>query len=51
MLSALRTRELFAEAELMGKRREHDVAAVADVKAAYIERDGAISVIKKNNEK
>jgi uncharacterized membrane protein YcaP (DUF421 family) len=41
-------RELIAEAELMGKLREHGVADVKDVKAAYIERDGEISVIKKN---
>ena len=40
-------RELISEAELMGKLREHGVAEVKDVQAAYIERDGAISVIKK----
>jgi uncharacterized membrane protein YcaP (DUF421 family) len=40
-------RELISEAELMGKLREHGVADMKDVKAAYIERDGAISVIKK----
>jgi len=44
-------RELIAEAELMGKLREHGVADLKDVKAAFIERDGGISVIKKNNRK
>jgi len=44
-------RELISEAELMGKLREHGIADVKDVKAAFIERDGAISVIKKTKKK
>ena len=40
-------RERIAEAELMGKLREHGVEDVNEVKAAYIEPDGEISVIKK----
>jgi len=40
-------RERIAEEELMGKLREHGVADVQEVKAAYIEQNGAISVIKK----
>ena len=40
-------RELIAESELMGKLREHGVEDVKDVKVAYIEHDGQISVIKK----
>lgn len=41
-------RERIADEELMGKLREHGVTDVKNVKAAYLERDGAISVIKKN---
>jgi len=44
-------RELISEAELMGKLREHGVADLKEVEAAFIERDGAISVIKKNRKK
>ena len=40
-------RELIAESELMSKLREHGVEDLMDVKAAYIEHDGQISVIKK----
>ena len=40
-------RENLAEAELMGKLREEGVEDVKEVKAAYFEADGAISVIKK----
>ena len=39
--------EHLAEEELMGKLREHGVDDVKDVKAAYIEPEGKISVIKK----
>jgi uncharacterized membrane protein YcaP (DUF421 family) len=39
--------EHLAEEELMGKLREHGVDNVKDVKAAYIEPEGEISVIKK----
>ena len=38
-------RELISKEELLGKLREHEVADVKDVKAAYMESDGAISVI------
>ncbi len=44
-------RELIAEAELMGKLREHGIGDVKDVKAAFLERDGAISVVKKTKKK
>jgi len=40
-------KELIAEEELMGKLREHGVEDVKEVKAAYMEPDGEISVIKK----
>jgi len=40
-------RENLAEAELMGKLREEGVEDLKEVKAAYFEADGAISVIKK----
>lgn len=40
-------REHIAEAELMAKLREEGVDDVKDVKAAYFEADGAISVIRK----
>ena len=40
-------REHIAEAELMAKLREQGVDDVKDVKAAYFEADGQISVIKK----
>jgi uncharacterized membrane protein YcaP (DUF421 family) len=42
-------REHLAEAELMGKLREEGVEDVKEVKAAYFEADGAISVIKKKS--
>ena len=38
-------REFLTEQELMGHLREQGIAGLADVKAAYIEGDGAISVI------
>ena len=40
-------RERIAEAELMSKLREQGVSDVKEVKAAYFEPDGNISVIKK----
>jgi uncharacterized membrane protein YcaP (DUF421 family) len=40
-------REFISEAELMSKLREHGIEDVEQVKAAYVERDGNISVIKK----
>jgi uncharacterized membrane protein YcaP (DUF421 family) len=39
--------ERIAEEELMAKLREQGVEDVKEVKAAYFEQDGAISVIKK----
>ena len=47
MLRRNMRRELISEPELMGKLRENGIDDVKKVKAAYIERDGAISVIKK----
>ena len=44
-------KELIAEEELMGKLREHGVEDVKEVKAAYMEPDGEISVIKKRGKK
>lgn len=41
-------REFLTEQELMGKLREQGVDDVTDVKAAYIEGDGTISVIPRN---
>ena len=40
-------RELIAESELMSKLREHGVDDVKQVKSAYVESDGTISVVKK----
>ena len=40
-------RELISKEELLGKLREHQVADVNEVKAAYMESDGEISVIPK----
>lgn len=48
MLRRNMRRELISEPELMSKLREEGVADVKEVKAAYVERDGHISVIKKN---
>ena len=39
-------KELIAENELMSKLREHGVDDVKNVKSAYIESDGKISVVK-----
>ena len=41
-------RELIAESELMSKLRENGVDDVKQVKVAYIEHDGQISVVKKS---
>ncbi|HYH42835.1 MAG TPA: YetF domain-containing protein [Burkholderiales bacterium] len=41
-------KELVAESELMSKLRVNGVDDVKDVKAAYMEPDGEITVIKKN---
>jgi uncharacterized membrane protein YcaP (DUF421 family) len=41
-------KENIAEAELMAKLREEGIADVKEVKAAYFEADGKISVIRKN---
>ena len=43
--------EHLAEDELMGKLREHGVDDVKEVKAAFIEPEGEISVIKKKTRK
>jgi uncharacterized membrane protein YcaP (DUF421 family) len=40
-------REFITEADLLGKIREHGYDDVGKVKAAYMESDGQISVIKK----
>jgi uncharacterized membrane protein YcaP (DUF421 family) len=48
MLRRNMRKELISEPELMSKLREHGVGDVKDVKAAFVERDGGISVIKKN---
>ena len=47
MLRQNMRRELIAETELLSKLREHGVDDVKQVKAAYFEPDGNISVIKK----
>ena len=39
-------KELISERELMSKLREHGVDDLKDVKAAHIENDGKISVVK-----
>jgi uncharacterized membrane protein YcaP (DUF421 family) len=49
MLRRNMRRELISESELVSKLREHGVADVKDVQAAYIEHDGQISVIRKEN--
>jgi uncharacterized membrane protein YcaP (DUF421 family) len=43
-------RELITEEELMSHLREHGVEDLAEVKAAYIEGDGRISVIPRNGQ-
>jgi uncharacterized membrane protein YcaP (DUF421 family) len=40
-------RELMTEDELMGKLREHGVAHVAEVRRAFMESDGTVSVIRR----
>ena len=39
--------EFISEAELRGKLREHGVTDPAEVEAAYMETDGAVSVIRR----
>ena len=43
-------KEMITEEELMGQLREQGVESVAAVKHSYMEADGSISVIKKDNE-
>ena len=40
-------REFMSEEELQGKLREHGITRLADVRAAYLESDGAVSVIRR----
>lgn len=40
-------RELMSEEDLMSKLREHGVEDLQDVRAAYMEHDGSVSVIKR----
>lgn len=40
-------RELMTDEELWGKLREHGIESLQDVKRAYMENDGQISVIKR----
>jgi len=40
-------REFMTEDELRGKLREHGISDLADVRAAYMESDGAVSVIRR----
>lgn len=47
MIKANLRRELLTEEEVMSKLREQGVAELAEVRAAYMERDGNISVIKR----
>jgi len=42
--------EMITEEELMGQLREQGVESVEEVKQSYMEADGHISVIKKDNE-
>jgi len=39
-------REFLTEEELMGSLRQQSIASVSEVKAAYIEGEGAVSIIK-----
>lgn len=45
-MSALR-QEMVSEDELLGQLREHEVEKIGDVKVAYLEGDGRLSVLKK----
>lgn len=47
MLKHHMRRELITEDELWSKLREHGIESIEDVKTAYMESDGQISVIKK----
>jgi uncharacterized membrane protein YcaP (DUF421 family) len=40
-------REFITEDELRGKLREHGISDLAEVQAAYMESDGAVSVIRR----
>lgn len=42
-------REFLSEEELAQKLREHEVDDIANVKAAYIESDGTVSVLKRSS--
>lgn len=42
-------REFMSEEELLAKLREHEITNPADVRLAYMESDGTISVIKRSN--
>jgi uncharacterized membrane protein YcaP (DUF421 family) len=50
MLYANMRRELITEGELMTQLREQGVADLAEVKAAYMEADGRISVIARDGQ-
>jgi uncharacterized membrane protein YcaP (DUF421 family) len=41
-------REFMTEDELRGKLREHGITELSEVQAAYIESDGAVSVIRRS---
>ncbi len=43
-------RELISDDELESKLREHGVASLSEVEAAYMESDGGISVIKREGD-
>ena len=43
-------RELISEEELIGQLRQKGVSGVADVKEAYVENDGQISVLKRDSQ-
>jgi uncharacterized membrane protein YcaP (DUF421 family) len=47
MLRANMRRELVTTEELLGKLREHGIENLAEVKTAYMESDGEISVIRR----
>jgi len=42
-------RELMSEEDLMAKLHEHGVARLAEVRRAYMESDGAVSVIRRDD--
>jgi uncharacterized membrane protein YcaP (DUF421 family) len=49
MLRRNMRQELITEDELMGQLRQHGVRNIMEVKEAFIEGDGSITVIKKNS--